>query len=57
VDVVCVIYDRRGYWVMQSKFCTTGATFVGIHETAVCALEQGVKEVIGFNIDGTVRAG
>jgi len=55
-DVVCVTHDHRDHLGDAVEICKrTGATFVGIHELGVYAGEQGVKDVVGINIGGTVN--
>jgi len=55
-DIVCVTHDHGDHMGDAIKICKqTGATFVGIHELGVFAEENGVKEVAGINIGGTVN--
>jgi len=54
-DVVCVTHDHGDHLGDAIEICKrTGATFVGIYELGVYAEEQGVKNVVGINIGGTV---
>jgi len=54
-DVVCVTHDHRDHLGDAIGICKrTGATFVGIYELGVFAEENGVKNVVGINIGGTV---
>jgi L-ascorbate metabolism protein UlaG (beta-lactamase superfamily) len=54
-DVICVTHDHRDHLGDAVEICKqTGATFVGIHELGVYAEENGVKDVVGINIGGTV---
>jgi len=56
VDIVCVTHDHGDHLGDSIKICKqTGATFVGIYELGVYAKEQGVKNVVGINIGGTVE--
>jgi L-ascorbate metabolism protein UlaG (beta-lactamase superfamily) len=55
-DIVCVTHDHGDHLGDAVEICKrTGATFVGIHELSVYAEEQGVKDVVGINIGGTVN--
>jgi len=55
-DMVCVTHDHGDHLGDAIEICKqTGATFVGIHELGVFAEENGVKEVTGINIGGTVN--
>jgi L-ascorbate metabolism protein UlaG (beta-lactamase superfamily) len=55
-DVVCVTHDHGDHLGDAVEICKrTGATFVGIYELGVFAEEQGVKDVVGINIGGTVN--
>ena len=55
-DVVCVTHDHADHLGDAVEICRkTGATFVGIYELGVFAGENGVKDVVGINIGGTVR--
>jgi len=55
-DIVCVTHDHGDHLGDAVEICKrTGATFVGIHELGVYAREQGVKDVVGINIGGTVN--
>jgi len=54
-DVVCVTHDHGDHLGDAIEICKrTGATFVGIYELGVFAEENGVKDVVGINIGGTV---
>jgi L-ascorbate metabolism protein UlaG (beta-lactamase superfamily) len=54
-DIVCVTHDHGDHLGDAIEICKqTGAKFVGIHELGVFAEENGVKEVVGINIGGTV---
>jgi L-ascorbate metabolism protein UlaG (beta-lactamase superfamily) len=54
-DIVCVTHDHGDHLGDAIEICKqTGATFVGIHELGVYAEENGVKDVVGINIGGTV---
>jgi len=54
-DIVCVTHDHGDHLGDAVAICRqTGATFVGIYELGVFAKENGVKEVVGINIGGTV---
>ena len=54
-DVVCVTHDHGDHLGDAIEICKrTGATFVGIYELGVYAEENGVKNVVGINIGGTV---
>jgi len=56
IDIVCVTHDHGDHLGDAIKICKqTGATFVGIYELGVYAKEQGVKDVIGINVGGTVE--
>jgi L-ascorbate metabolism protein UlaG (beta-lactamase superfamily) len=56
VDIVCVTHDHGDHLGDAIRICKqTGATFVGIFELGVYAKEQGVKDVVGINIGGTVE--
>jgi L-ascorbate metabolism protein UlaG (beta-lactamase superfamily) len=55
-DIVCVTHDHRDHLGDSVEICKrTGATFVAIYELSVYAEEQGVKNVVGINIGGTVE--
>jgi len=55
VDIVCVTHDHEDHLGDAIEICKqTRATFVGIYELGVFAEENGVKEVVGINIGGTV---
>lgn len=55
-DVVCVTHDHGDHLGDAVEICKrTGATFVGIHELGVYVREQGVKNIVGINIGGTVN--
>ncbi len=55
-DIVCVTHDHGDHLGDAVKICKrTGATFVGIYELGVYAEENGVKDVVGINIGGTVE--
>jgi len=55
-DIVCVTHDHGDHLGDAVEICRrTGATFVGIYELGVYAGEQGVKDVVGINIGGTVN--
>ena len=55
-DVVCVTHDHRDHLGDAIEICKrTSATFLGIHELSVFAKENGVKNVVGINIGGTVE--
>jgi L-ascorbate metabolism protein UlaG (beta-lactamase superfamily) len=55
-DVVCVTHDHGDHLGDAVEICKrTGAAFVGIHELGVYVGEQGVKDVVGINIGGTVN--
>jgi len=54
-DIVCVTHDHGDHLGDAIEICKqTGATFVGIYELGVFAEENGVKDVVGINIGGTV---
>jgi L-ascorbate metabolism protein UlaG (beta-lactamase superfamily) len=54
-DIVCVTHDHEDHLGNAVEICKrTGATFVGIYELSVYAEENGVKDVVGINIGGTV---
>ncbi len=54
-DIVCVTHDHGDHMGDAVEICKrTRATFVGIHELGVFAEENGVKDVVGINIGGTV---
>jgi L-ascorbate metabolism protein UlaG (beta-lactamase superfamily) len=54
-DVICVTHDHGDHLGDAIEICKrTGATFVGIYELGVFAEENGVKDVVGINIGGTV---
>ena len=54
-DIVCVTHDHEDHLGDAVEICKrTGATFVGIYELGVFAEENGVKDVVGINIGGTV---
>ena len=56
VDIVCVTHDHGDHLGDAIKICKqTEATFVAIYELGVYAKEQGVKDVVGINIGGTVE--
>jgi len=56
VDIVCVTHDHGDHLGDAIKICRqSGATFVGIFELGVYAKEQGVKDVVGINVGGTVE--
>jgi len=56
VDIVCVTHDHGDHLGDSVKICKqTEATFVGIYELGVYAKEQGVKNVVGFNVGGTAE--
>jgi len=53
--MVCVTHDHGDHLGDAIEICKrTGATFVGIYELGVFAEENGVKDVVGINIGGTV---
>ena len=55
-DIVCVTHDHGDHLGDAVEICKrTGATFVAIHELGVFAEENGVKDVVGINIGGTVN--
>lgn len=55
-DVVCVTHDHSDHLGDAFNICKrTKATFVGVHELSVYAQEEGVKEAVGININGTVN--
>jgi L-ascorbate metabolism protein UlaG (beta-lactamase superfamily) len=55
-DVVCVTHDHHDHLGDAVEICKrTKAAFVGIYELGVYAERQGVGEVVGMNIGGTVR--
>jgi L-ascorbate metabolism protein UlaG (beta-lactamase superfamily) len=55
-DIVCVTHDHGDHLGDAVEICKrTGATFVAIYELGVYAEEQGVKNVVGINIGGTVK--
>ncbi len=55
-DIVCVTHDHGDHLGDSVEICKrTGATFVAIYELSVYAEEQGVKNVVGINIGGTVE--
>lgn len=55
-DVVCVTHDHGDHLGDAFEICKrTSATFVGIHELGVFAKDNGVKDVVGINIGGTVE--
>jgi L-ascorbate metabolism protein UlaG (beta-lactamase superfamily) len=55
-DVVCVTHDHRDHLGDAVEICKrTGAAFVAIYELSVYAEKQGVKNVVGINIGGTVE--
>jgi len=55
-DIVCVTHDHGDHLGDSVEICKrTGATFVAIYELSVYAEEQGVKNVVGINIGGTVK--
>ena len=55
-DIVCVTHDHGDHLGDAVEICKrTGATFVGIYELGVYAEEQGVNNVVGINIGGTVE--
>jgi len=54
-DIVCVTHDHGDHLGDAVEICKrTRATFVGIYELGVYAGKQGVKDVVGINIGGTV---
>lgn len=54
-DIVCVTHDHGDHLGDAIQICKqTEATFVSIHELSVYAKENGVKDVIGTNIGGTI---
>jgi len=54
-DIVCVTHDHGDHLGDAVGICKrTGAPFVGIYELGVFAEENGVKDVVGINIGGTV---
>jgi len=55
-DIICVTHDHPDHLGDAIQICKqTGATFVGIYELSVYALEEDVKETAGINIGGTVK--
>ncbi len=55
-DVVCVTHDHMDHIGSAFEICKqTGAVFVGTPELGNYAKENGVKEVVGFNIGGTAN--
>ncbi|HDI12205.1 MAG TPA: metal-dependent hydrolase [Candidatus Bathyarchaeota archaeon] len=55
-DMVCVTHDHGDHMGDSIEICKrTGAVFLGTYELASMAQEKGVKEVMGFNIGGTVN--
>jgi L-ascorbate metabolism protein UlaG (beta-lactamase superfamily) len=55
-DVICVTHDHSDHLGDAVEICKrTGATFVAIYELGVYAEKQGVKDVVGINIGGTVN--
>jgi len=55
-DIVCVTHNHGDHLGDAVEICQkTGATFVGIYELGVFAEENGVKDVVGINIGGTVE--
>lgn len=55
-DIVCVTHDHGDHLGDAVEICKkTGATFVGIYELGVFAEENGVNDVVGINIGGTVE--
>jgi L-ascorbate metabolism protein UlaG (beta-lactamase superfamily) len=55
-DIVCVTHDHGDHLGDAVEICKrTGATFVAIYELGVYAEKQGVKNVVGINIGGTVE--
>ncbi len=55
-DVVCVTHDHGDHLGDAVEICKrTGATFVAIYDLGVFAEENGVKDVVGINIGGTVE--
>jgi L-ascorbate metabolism protein UlaG (beta-lactamase superfamily) len=55
-DIVCVTHDHGDHLGDSVEICKrTGAAFVAIYELSVYAEKQGVKNVVGINIGGTVE--
>ena len=55
-DIVCVTHDHGDHMGDSIEICKrTGAVFLGTYELASMVQEKGVKEVMGFNIGGTVN--
>lgn len=55
-DIVCVTHDHGDHLGDAFEICKrTGAVFLGTYEIASHAQKNGVKEVMGFNIGGTVN--
>jgi len=55
-DIACVTHDHGDHLGDAVEICKrTGATFVAIYELGVFAEENGVKDVVGTNIGGTVN--
>jgi len=55
-DMVCVTHDHGDHMGDSIEICKrTGAVFLGTYELASMVQEKGVKEVMGFNIGGTVN--
>ena len=55
-DIVCVTHDHGDHMGDSIEICKrTGAVFLGTYELASMAQEKGVKDVMGFNIGGTVN--
>ncbi len=56
VDIVCVTHDHHDHLGDAIDICKrTDATFVGIAELARYIQSEGVKDVIGMNIGGTIE--
>jgi len=55
-DMICVTHDHTDHIGSAFGICKqTGASFVGTPELCSYAKENGVKEVVGFNIGGTIK--
>ncbi|RLI30317.1 MAG: metal-dependent hydrolase [Candidatus Hecatellales archaeon] len=56
VDLVCVTHDHGDHLGDAFEICKrTGASFLATYELGVQAEQQGVSNVLGINIGGTVK--
>jgi L-ascorbate metabolism protein UlaG (beta-lactamase superfamily) len=55
-DVICVTHDHHDHLGDSIDICKrTGAAFVSVYELGLLAESEGVEDVVGMNLGGTVR--